>query len=88
MANVGILKDMLADKERQLDQLREQNKILTQESYQLKTRLEMITNEDGNSWLKEKIDYLNKDKCRLEEELSQEKSRRQEMETSVAAMRR
>ncbi|XP_052834792.1 LOW QUALITY PROTEIN: RB1-inducible coiled-coil protein 1 [Drosophila gunungcola] len=87
MANVGILKDMLADKERQLDQLREQNKILTQESYQLKTRLEMITNEDGNSWLKEKIDYLNKDKCRLEEELSQEKSRRQEMETSVAAMR-
>ncbi|KAH8343875.1 hypothetical protein KR084_000954 [Drosophila pseudotakahashii] len=87
MANVGILKDMLADKERQLDQLREQNKILTQESYQLKTRLEMITNEDGNSWLKEKIDYLNKDKCRLEEELSHEKSRRQEMETSVAAMR-
>ncbi|XP_017082176.2 RB1-inducible coiled-coil protein 1 isoform X2 [Drosophila eugracilis] len=87
MANVGILKDMLADKERQLEQLREQNKILTQESYQLKTRLEMITNEDGNSWLKEKIDYLNKDKCRLEEELSQEKIRRQEMETSVAAMR-
>ncbi|XP_020812785.1 RB1-inducible coiled-coil protein 1 [Drosophila serrata] len=87
MANVGILKDMLADKERQLDQLREQNKILTQETYQLKTRLEMITNEDGNSWLKEKIDYLNKDKCRLEEELSQEKNRRQEMETSVAAMR-
>uniref|UniRef100_B3P2I4 RB1-inducible coiled-coil protein 1 n=1 Tax=Drosophila erecta TaxID=7220 RepID=B3P2I4_DROER len=87
MANVGILKDMLADKERQLEQLREQNKILTQETYQLKTRLEMITNEDGNSWLKEKIDYLNKDKCRLEEELSQEKSRRQEMESSVTAMR-
>ncbi|KAH8288932.1 hypothetical protein KR054_012441 [Drosophila jambulina] len=87
MANVSILKDMLADKERQLDQLREQNKILTQETYQLKTRLEMITNEDGNSWLKEKIDYLNKDKCRLEEELTQEKNRRQEMETSVAAMR-
>ncbi|XP_043657285.1 RB1-inducible coiled-coil protein 1 [Drosophila teissieri] len=87
MANVSILKDMLADKERQLEQLREQNKILTQETYQLKTRLEMITNEDGNSWLKEKIDYLNKDKCRLEEELSQEKSRRQEMESSVAAMR-
>ncbi|EDV43789.1 uncharacterized protein Dana_GF16341, isoform B [Drosophila ananassae] len=87
MANVGILKEMLADKERQLDQLREQNKILTQDTFQLKTRLEMITNEDGNSWLKEKIDYLNKDKCRLEEELSQEKSRRIEMETSVAAMR-
>ncbi|KAH8295084.1 hypothetical protein KR018_007061 [Drosophila ironensis] len=87
MANVGILKDMLADKERQLDQLREQNKILTQETFQLKTRLEMITNEDGNSWLKEKIDYLNKDKTRLEEELIQEKSRRIEMETSVAAMR-
>ncbi|KAH8382013.1 hypothetical protein KR009_001353 [Drosophila setifemur] len=87
MANVGILKDMLADKERQLDQLRDQNKILTQESYQLKMRLEMITNEDGNSWLKEKIDYLNKDKSRLEEELTQEKTRRIEMETSVAAMR-
>ncbi|XP_017110233.2 RB1-inducible coiled-coil protein 1 [Drosophila bipectinata] len=87
MANVGILKEMLADKEKQLDQLRDQNKILTQESFQLKTRLEMITNEDGNSWLKEKIDYLNRDKSRLEEELSQEKSRRIEMETSVAAMR-
>ncbi|SPP83137.1 RB1-inducible coiled-coil protein 1 [Drosophila guanche] len=87
MANVCILKDMLAEKERQLDQLREQNQFLTQETYQLKTRLEMITNEDGNSWLKEKIDYLNRDKCRLEEELNQEKSKRLEMETSVAAMK-
>ncbi|XP_017142924.1 RB1-inducible coiled-coil protein 1 [Drosophila miranda] len=87
MANVGILKDMLAEKERQLEQLREQNQFLTQESYQLKTRLEMITNEDGNSWLKEKIDYLNRDKCRLEEELNQEKTKRLEMETSVAAMK-
>ncbi|XP_064553484.1 RB1-inducible coiled-coil protein 1 isoform X2 [Drosophila montana] len=87
MANVSILKDVLEDKERQLDLLREQNQLLTQESYQLKTRLEMLTNEDGNSWLKEKIDYLSRDKCRLEEELSQEKSKRLEMESSVAAMR-
>ncbi|XP_030375795.1 RB1-inducible coiled-coil protein 1 [Scaptodrosophila lebanonensis] len=87
MANVNILKDMLEDKERQLDMLREQNKVLTQENFQLKTRLDVLTNEDGNSWLKEKIEYLNRDKCRLEEELNQEKVRRQEMETSVAAMK-
>ncbi|XP_034484729.1 RB1-inducible coiled-coil protein 1 isoform X2 [Drosophila innubila] len=87
MANVSILKDMLEDKERQLDMLREQNSMLVQESYQLKTRLDLLTNEDGNSWLKEKIDYLNRDKCRLEEELNMEKSKRIEMETSVAALR-
>ncbi|XP_030245669.1 RB1-inducible coiled-coil protein 1 isoform X2 [Drosophila navojoa] len=87
MANVSILKDVLEDKERQLDTLREQNRMLTEECYQLKTRLEMLTNEDGNSWLKEKIDYLNRDKCRLEEELNLEKSRRIEMESSVAALR-
>lgn len=88
MANVSILKDVLEDKERQLDILREQNRLLTEESYQLKTRLEMLTNEDGNSWLKEKIDYLSRDKCRLEEELNLEKSKRIEMESSVAALRR
>lgn len=88
MANVSILKDVLEDKERQLDTLREQNRLLTEESYQLKTRLEMLTNEDGNSWLKEKIDYLSRDKCRLEEELNLEKSKRIEMESSVAALRR
>ncbi|KAH8381749.1 hypothetical protein KR093_011651 [Drosophila rubida] len=87
MANVTVLRDMLEDKERQLDMLREQNSLLVQESYQLKTRLEMLTNEDGNSWLKEKIDYLNRDKCRLEEELNMEKSKRIEMESSVAALR-
>ncbi|EDW84330.2 uncharacterized protein Dwil_GK13205 [Drosophila willistoni] len=88
MLNVGILKDMLADRERQLDQLREQNKVVMQETYQLKTRLEMITNEDGgNSWLKEKIEYLDRDKNRLEEELCQEKTKRMAMEQSVAALR-
>ncbi|KAL7729564.1 hypothetical protein ACLKA6_007851 [Drosophila palustris] len=87
MANVSILKDMLEDKERQLDMLRDQNAMLIQESYQLKMRLDLLTNEDGNSWLKEKIDYLNRDKCRLEEELNMEKSKRIEMETSVAALR-
>ncbi|XP_017874895.1 PREDICTED: RB1-inducible coiled-coil protein 1 isoform X1 [Drosophila arizonae] len=87
MANVSILKDVLEDKERQLDMLREQNRLLTEESYQLKTRLEMLTNEDGNSWLKEKIDYLSRDKCRLEEELNLERSKRIEMESSVAALR-
>ncbi|XP_017848526.1 RB1-inducible coiled-coil protein 1 isoform X2 [Drosophila busckii] len=87
MANVSILKDMLEDKERQLDMLREQNRLLTQDTYQLKTRIDVLTNEDGNSWLKEKIDYLSRDKSRLEEELNMEKSKRLEMETSVAAMR-
>ncbi|XP_062124654.1 RB1-inducible coiled-coil protein 1 isoform X1 [Drosophila sulfurigaster albostrigata] len=87
MANVSILRDMLEDKERQLDMLREQNNLLIQESYQLKTRLDVLTNEDGSSWLKEKIDYLNRDKCRLEEELNMEKSKRIEMESSVAALR-
>lgn len=88
MANVSILKDVLEDKERQLDILREQNRLLTQDTFQLKTRLEMLTNEDGNSWLKEKIDYLSRDKSRLEEELNMEKSKRMEMESSVAALKR
>ncbi|XP_075145909.1 autophagy-related 17 [Haematobia irritans] len=87
MANVNILKELLEDKERQLDQLREKDLMLTKENYQLKTRLDALTNEEGNSWLKEKIDYLNRDKCRLEEELNQEKSKRLEMETSVAALK-
>lgn len=87
MANVSILKDMLEEKERQLEQLREKDLILTKENYQLKTRLDALTNEEGNSWLKEKIDYLNRDKNRLEEELNQEKSKRLEMETSFAALK-
>ncbi|KAI9579740.1 hypothetical protein GQX74_000528 [Glossina fuscipes] len=87
MANAGILKDMLEEKERQLDQLREKDLMLTKENFQLKTRLDALTNEEGNSWLKEKIEYLNRDKCRLEEELNVEKSRRLEMETSVAALK-
>uniref|UniRef100_A0A1A9WH20 RB1-inducible coiled-coil protein 1 n=1 Tax=Glossina brevipalpis TaxID=37001 RepID=A0A1A9WH20_9MUSC len=87
MANAGILKDMLEEKERQLDQLREKDLMLTKENFQLKTRLDALTNEEGNSWLKEKIEYLNRDKCRLEEELNVEKSRRLEMETSFAALR-
>ncbi|XP_005184835.1 RB1-inducible coiled-coil protein 1 [Musca domestica] len=87
MANVGILKQMIVDKERQLEQLREKDLMLTKENFQLKTRLDALTNEEGNSWLKEKIDYLNRDKCRLEEELNQEKSKRLEMETSVAALK-
>ncbi|XP_013106284.2 RB1-inducible coiled-coil protein 1 [Stomoxys calcitrans] len=87
MANVTVLKQMLEEKERQLEQLREKDLMLTKENYQLKTRLDALTNEEGNSWLKEKIDYLHRDKCRLEEELNQEKSKRLEMETSVAALR-
>ncbi|KAM7361657.1 autophagy-related 17 isoform 2-T2 [Cochliomyia hominivorax] len=87
MANVSILKEMLEDKERQLEQLREKDLMLTKENYQLKTRLDALTNEEGNSWLKEKIDYLNRDKCRLEEELNMEKSKRQEMESSFAALK-
>ncbi|XP_065355086.1 RB1-inducible coiled-coil protein 1 [Calliphora vicina] len=87
MANVGILKEMLEEKERQLEQLREKDLMLTKENYQLKTRLDALTNEEGNSWLKEKIDYLHRDKCRLEEELHSEKSRRLEMETSFAALK-
>lgn len=87
MANVTILKEMLEEKERQLEQLREKDLMLTKENYQLKTRLDALTNEEGNSWLKEKIDYLNRDKSRLEEELNSEKSRRLEMETSFAALK-
>lgn len=88
MANVSVLKEMLEEKERQLDMLREKDLMMTKENYQLKTRFDALTNEDGNSWLREKIEYLNKDKCRLEEELTMEKSRRLEMETSFAALRR
>lgn len=87
MINVSILKTMLDDRERQLDMMREQNRLLTQESFELKSRLDKLTNEEGNSWQKDIIDYLNRDKNRLEEELSMEKSRRIEMESSVAAMR-
>lgn len=87
MANVSILKEMLEEKERQLEQLREKDLMLTKENFQLKTRLDALTNEEGNSWLKEKIDYLHRDKCRLEEELNMEKSRRLEMETSFAALK-
>lgn len=78
---------MLDDRERQLDMMREQNRLLTQETFELKSRLDKLTNEEGNSWQKDIIDYLNRDKNRLEEELNMEKSRRIEMESSVAAMR-
>lgn len=87
MINVSILKTMLDDRERQLDLMREQNRLLTQETFELKSRLDKLTNEEGNSWQKDIIDYLNRDKNRLEEELNMEKSRRIEMESSVAAMR-
>ncbi|XP_017485725.1 PREDICTED: RB1-inducible coiled-coil protein 1 [Rhagoletis zephyria] len=86
MGNVNILKEMLEEKDRQLDLVRKQNLLLTKEIYQLKTRIDALTNEEGNSWLKEKIEYLNRDKNRLEEELvtEKERSKRLEMETSFA----
>ncbi|XP_067647812.1 RB1-inducible coiled-coil protein 1 [Eurosta solidaginis] len=89
MGNVNILKEMLEEKDRQLDLVRKQNLLLTKEIYQLKTRIDALTNEEGNSWLKEKIEYLHRDKNRLEEELTVEKERakRLEMETSYAALR-
>lgn len=88
LINVSILKTMLDDRERQLDMMREQNRLLTQESFELKSRLNKLTNEEGNSsWQKDIIDYLSRDKNRLEDELNLEKSRRIEMESSVAAMR-
>lgn len=79
IAQVNVL-HVLEEKERQLDQLREKDLMLTKENYQLKTRVDALTNEEGNSWLREKIEYLNRDKCRLEEELNMEKLKRIDME--------
>ncbi|XP_039951609.1 RB1-inducible coiled-coil protein 1 [Bactrocera tryoni] len=89
IGNVNILKEMLEEKDRQLDLVRKQNLLLTKEIYQLKLRIDSLTNEEGNSWLKEKIEYLNRDKNRLEEELTieKERSKRLEMETSFAALK-
>lgn len=83
MAQVNVLQ-VLEEKERHLDQLREKDLMLTKENYQLKTRLDALTNEEGNSWLKEKIEYLNRDKCRLEEELNMEKLKRLDIENLAA----
>lgn len=87
MANVNLLKDMIDEREHLLEQMRDRNLMLTKENYQLKTRLDALASEEGISWLKEKIDYLSKDKNRLEEELNSEKSKRLEMETSFAALK-
>ncbi|XP_011196973.2 RB1-inducible coiled-coil protein 1 [Zeugodacus cucurbitae] len=89
IGNVNILKEMLEEKDRQLDLVRKQNLLLTKEIYQLKLRFDSLTNEEGNSWLKEKIEYLDRDKKRLEKELiiEKERSKRLEMETSFAALK-
>ncbi|XP_055905202.1 RB1-inducible coiled-coil protein 1 isoform X2 [Eupeodes corollae] len=85
--NVSVLKMMLDDKEKYIDMLREKNVMLTQDNMDLKTKLTILTNEEVNSWLKEKVEFLNREKIRMEEELNMEKSRRTEMEQSFAELR-
>ncbi|XP_055851819.1 RB1-inducible coiled-coil protein 1 isoform X2 [Episyrphus balteatus] len=85
--NVSVLKLMLDDKERYIDMLRDKTAMLTQDNLDLKTQLSILTNEEVNSWLKEKVDFLNREKARIEKELNMEKSRRTEMEQSFAELR-
>ncbi|XP_055711061.1 RB1-inducible coiled-coil protein 1 isoform X2 [Phlebotomus papatasi] len=85
-----IYKRILDDKDNQLELMRQREDQLLKDNHTLRETIQNITeSDDGMSVhvLKEKMDFLEKDKTRLEQELEMEKSKRLEMESSFAALK-
>ncbi|GAB0094475.1 RB1-inducible coiled-coil protein 1 [Sergentomyia squamirostris] len=87
-----LYKRILEDKDNQLELMRQREDQLLKDITRLQDTIQNLTEPDLSdmnsvSVLKEKMDFLQKDKSRLEQELETEKFKRQEMESSFAALK-
>lgn len=74
--NQDILKRLLEEKNRQLDETREHVKMLLDETARLKNNIQFITDENIVAEYKEKLNEMLHEKTKLERELEKEKSKR------------
>uniref|UniRef100_A0A1B0C9Y8 RB1-inducible coiled-coil protein 1 n=1 Tax=Lutzomyia longipalpis TaxID=7200 RepID=A0A1B0C9Y8_LUTLO len=84
-----ICKRIIEDKDNQLELMRQREEQLLKDINRHRETIQNLTEDDTNSVIafKEKVDGLQKDKSRLEQELEMEKSKRLEMESSFAALK-
>uniref|UniRef100_A0A6B2EHA8 RB1-inducible coiled-coil protein 1 n=1 Tax=Phlebotomus kandelakii TaxID=1109342 RepID=A0A6B2EHA8_9DIPT len=87
-----LYKRILEDKDNQLEMMRQREDQLLKDINKFRETIQNLTEPDPNDTnsvctLKEKMDFLQKDKTRLEQELDMEKSKRMEMESSFAALK-
>ncbi|XP_059618190.1 RB1-inducible coiled-coil protein 1 isoform X2 [Phlebotomus argentipes] len=87
-----LYKRILEDKDNQLEMMRQREDQLLKDINKLRETIQNLTEPDPNDTnsvcaLKEKMDSLQKDRTRLEQELEVEKSKRLEMESSFAALK-
>uniref|UniRef100_A0A1L8DIA6 RB1-inducible coiled-coil protein 1 n=1 Tax=Nyssomyia neivai TaxID=330878 RepID=A0A1L8DIA6_9DIPT len=84
-----ICKRIIEDKDNQLELMRQREDQLLKDINRHRETIQNLTEDDTNSVIafKEKVDGLQKDKSRLEQELEMEKSKRLEMESSFAALK-
>lgn len=85
-----LYKQILDEKERQLDKYREREEMLTKENTKYKETIQHLTEAETseNVYFKNQMDNLQKDKVKLEDELNAERTKRLEMESSFAADKR
>lgn len=88
--NPEMYKDILDEKDHQLDMIRDRERMLTEENTRYKETIQKLADPDGSelSILRIQFDKLQDDKCKLEQELNLEKLRRTEIESSLIAEKR
>lgn len=86
-----MYRQILADKEQQLDELRTREKILSDENQQHKETIQHLADSDDSAKklaaLQSQLDAMHTEKLRVEKELAEERAKRTIMEKSVAVER-
>lgn len=83
-----MYRQILADKEQQLDELRNREKVLSAENQQHKETIQQLADSDESAKqlaaLQSQLEALHTEKLRVEKELADERAKRTTMEKSVA----
>lgn len=83
-----MYRQILADKEQQLDELRSREQVLTAENQQHKETIQQLADSDESAKqlaaLQSQLDALHAEKLKVEKELTEERAKRTNMEKSVA----
>lgn len=79
-----MIRHILEDKEHQLDELRHREQVLVAENTHYKETIQALAESEQQEQLRTQVTTLQMDKVRLEKELTEERGKRVEMETSVA----
>lgn len=83
-----MYRQILADKEQQLDELRNREKVLSAENQQHKETIQQLADSDESATqlaaLRSQLEAVHTEKLRVEKELAEERAKRTNMEKSVA----